>query len=176
MNASSGRARAALQPRALAGGDGASTVMSHLGAEHSHGRGLLGFMTNAGARRTLAGVCRELRREVAEFRWPLGAPGGRPRSSAARCSASATANGWAARRSSAAGRARSASSAARARPSSTLTNSTHPSTATCAATTCRTSSTARRTKDGHGRRAPRVGTSNGAAAPLVRVFSIATPT
>ena len=76
------RARAALSPSqgdsssdgeepiALAGGRGASTIMSHLDAEHSHGRGLLGFMSHGQARYTLAGVCRELRREVAAFRWP----------------------------------------------------------------------------------------------------------
>ena len=67
----SARARAARPPPALAGGDGASTLMSHLGAEHSHGRGLLGFLTHEGAMRTLSGVCRELRREVGSFRWPV---------------------------------------------------------------------------------------------------------
>ena len=64
------RARAA-PPLALAGGDGASTLLSHLAAEHSHGRGLLGFFDNAGARKSLSRVCREFRREVARFRWPV---------------------------------------------------------------------------------------------------------
>ena len=54
---------------ALAGGDGASTLLSHLTAEHLHGRGLLGFFDNAGARKSLARVCREFRREVVSFRW-----------------------------------------------------------------------------------------------------------
>ena len=63
--------RRALAPVALAGGDGASTIMSHLGAEHSNSNGLLGFLTHEQARYTLAGVCREMRREVDEFRWPL---------------------------------------------------------------------------------------------------------
>jgi WD40 repeat protein len=58
-------------PVALAGGDGASTLLSHLAAEHSHGRGLLGFFDNAGARRSLSRVCREFRREVDSFRWPV---------------------------------------------------------------------------------------------------------
>ncbi len=79
-------ARAAARlPPALAGGGGPSTVMSHLGAEHSHGRGLLGFMTHEGATRTLYGVCRELRREVGAFHWPLVCCGG----TRAECAASA---------------------------------------------------------------------------------------
>ena len=64
------RARAS-PPIALAGGGGASTLLSHLAAEHSHGRGLLCFFDNAGARTSLARVCREFRREVAAFRWPV---------------------------------------------------------------------------------------------------------
>ena len=55
---------------ALAGGDGPSTLLSHLGAEHSHGRGLLGFFSRRAAC-ALALVCGELRREVAAFqKWP----------------------------------------------------------------------------------------------------------
>ena len=57
---------AARPPPALAGGDGASTILSHLGAEHSHGRGLLGFAGTRGAR-ALRLVCREFLREVADF-------------------------------------------------------------------------------------------------------------
>ena len=62
---------AARAPIALAGGDGASTLISHLAAEHSHGRGLLGFFSHEGARFSLARVCRELHRAVARFRWPV---------------------------------------------------------------------------------------------------------
>ncbi len=52
----------AAAPVALAGGGGASTLLSHLAAEHSHGRGLLGYFDNAGARRSLSRVRREFRR------------------------------------------------------------------------------------------------------------------
>ena len=69
-SSASARARAAA-PIALAGGDGASTLLSHLAAEHSHGRGLLGFFDNAGARKSLSRVCREFRREVDGFRWQV---------------------------------------------------------------------------------------------------------
>jgi hypothetical protein len=51
---------------ALAGGDGAATLLSHLAAEHSHGRGLLGFFDTleAGALRL---VCREFLGAITAF-------------------------------------------------------------------------------------------------------------
>ncbi len=56
---------------ALAGGDGSSTVVSVLRAEHAHGRGLFCFFSHDEARRALAPVCAELRREVAAFAFPV---------------------------------------------------------------------------------------------------------
>ena len=45
-----------------------STLMSHLGAEHSHSRGILGFMTTLEAN-SLRLISREFRDEVSRFRW-----------------------------------------------------------------------------------------------------------
>jgi hypothetical protein len=56
------RAAPRIAPRiALAGGTGTSTVLSHLAAEHSHARGILGFFTIKTLRNVLTHVCREFR-------------------------------------------------------------------------------------------------------------------
>jgi hypothetical protein len=55
----------------LAGGDGASTVFSHLVASHSHVRGVLGFLSTREAS-SLRLVCKELRASVTDFKWEDG--------------------------------------------------------------------------------------------------------
>jgi len=53
---------------ALAGGDNPSSILSILGAEHSHSRGILGFFSTKEAR-ALRLICREFRDEVTNFKW-----------------------------------------------------------------------------------------------------------
>lgn len=53
---------------ALAGGNGASTLLSVLRAEHAHGRGLLTFFSTKEAC-VLRRVCNEFRSEVSAFPW-----------------------------------------------------------------------------------------------------------
>ena len=55
-------------PLTLVGGNRPYHVMSVLLAEHSHSRGILGFLTLRDAN-NLRSVCKELRDEVADFRW-----------------------------------------------------------------------------------------------------------
>jgi hypothetical protein len=61
-------ADAAAHSLSLCGGSSASTVLSHLGAEHSHGHGLLGFFSMKDAR-ALRLVCKEFRDAVAGYPW-----------------------------------------------------------------------------------------------------------
>ena len=55
-------------PLTLVGGNRPYHVMSVLLAEHSHSRGILGFLTYEDAN-NLRSVCKELRAEVTHFRW-----------------------------------------------------------------------------------------------------------
>ena len=55
-------------PLTLCGGNSASTVLSHLDAEHSHGRGLLGFFSMAETR-ALRLVCKDFCDAVAAYPW-----------------------------------------------------------------------------------------------------------
>ena len=57
-----------MRPLALAGGEHPSTIFSHLVAEHSNGRGILGFLTTRDAC-ALRAVCHEALAAVRDFHW-----------------------------------------------------------------------------------------------------------